>query len=150
MIGFMSKCQSGFAEKEMAEYAKAGVIAEEVLAGIRTVMAFGGQGKELDRYTENLQGAKKSGIIRGVLTGISSGLTFFIMFSIYGLAFWYGTKLIMDDIEGEDCLPCHVAVNLTRNITNYSECLLCRRNSNRSDSRRKNGSRRGSSRRSSS
>jgi len=32
--------------KELAAYAKAGAVAEEVLSSIRTVVAFGGQKKE--------------------------------------------------------------------------------------------------------
>ena len=36
--------------KELHAYAKAGAVAEEVLAAIRTVVAFGGQKKESDRY----------------------------------------------------------------------------------------------------
>lgn len=45
----MSQAQSGFADEEMTAYGKAGAIAEEVLAGIRTVVAFGGQQKEVER-----------------------------------------------------------------------------------------------------
>ena len=36
--------------KELDAYAKAGSIAEEVLSSIRTVVAFGGEKKELARY----------------------------------------------------------------------------------------------------
>lgn len=36
--------------KELLAYAKAGAVAEEVLAAIRTVIAFGGQKKELERF----------------------------------------------------------------------------------------------------
>ena len=36
--------------KELNAYAKAGAVAEEVLGAIRTVVAFGGQSKELDRW----------------------------------------------------------------------------------------------------
>jgi len=104
--GMAAKVQSSFAEKEMEAYGKAGVIAQEVLSGIRTVVAFGGQEKEIDRYEQNLQGAKKSGIIRGMLTGISGGLTFGIMYAVYGLGFWYGVKCIMDDRESEECKAC--------------------------------------------
>jgi len=35
--------------KELAAYAKAGAVAEEVLSSIRTVVAFGGQEKECVR-----------------------------------------------------------------------------------------------------
>jgi len=36
--------------KELAAYAKAGAVAEEVLSSIRTVVAFGGQQKESIRW----------------------------------------------------------------------------------------------------
>jgi len=35
--------------REQAQYAGAGAVAEEVIGSIRTVMAFGGQEKEVDR-----------------------------------------------------------------------------------------------------
>ena len=76
---------------------QAGAIAEEVFSGIRTVFAFGGQEKELQRYQKHLTEARKSGIIRGMLTGSSGGMTFGIMYAVYGLGFWFGVKLIMDD-----------------------------------------------------
>ncbi len=40
------------------------------------------------------------------MTGASGGLTFGIMFAMYGLGFWYGVKLIMDDRESEACRAC--------------------------------------------
>lgn len=40
---------SAFTNKELAVYARAGAVAEEVLAAIRTVVAFGGQRKEIER-----------------------------------------------------------------------------------------------------
>lgn len=44
-----AKILSSFTDKELLAYAKAGAVAEEVLAAIRTVIAFGGQKKELER-----------------------------------------------------------------------------------------------------
>ena len=41
---------TSFTNKELLAYAKAGAVAEEVLAAIRTVIAFGGQKKELARF----------------------------------------------------------------------------------------------------
>lgn len=35
---------------ELKAYAKAGAIADEVLSAIRTVVAFGGEDKETERY----------------------------------------------------------------------------------------------------
>ena len=62
------------------------------------------------RYEGNLQFAKRSGIFRGMLTGVSGGLTWFLIFASYALAFWYGVKLVMDDAESclEDPANCHV------------------------------------------
>lgn len=40
---------SAFTNQELAAYAKAGSVAEEVLGSIRTVIAFGGQKKEIER-----------------------------------------------------------------------------------------------------
>jgi len=42
---------STLTKRELAAYAKAGAVAEEVFSAIRTVTAFGGQEKEAKRYT---------------------------------------------------------------------------------------------------
>lgn len=36
--------------RELASYAKAGAVADEVLLSMRTVAAFGGEAKEAERY----------------------------------------------------------------------------------------------------
>ena len=115
--GIAAKVQTSFAEKEMEAYGQAGALAEEVLSAVRTVVAFGGQQKEVQRYDKKLEGARTKGIYRGMLTGLSGGLSFGIMFAMYGLGFWYGIKCIMDDREGEACLKC----NLTSE--DYLQCL---------------------------
>lgn len=40
---------ASFTSKEQTAYAKAGAVAEEVLSAIRTVFAFSGQNKEIER-----------------------------------------------------------------------------------------------------
>ena len=50
--------ESFFATREQSAYAKAGAVSEEVLSSIRTVVAFGGQKQEIDRYERNLESAK--------------------------------------------------------------------------------------------
>ena len=47
--GVMAKALSNHSAKEMEAYGKAGAIAEEVFSAIRTVNAFGGQHKEIER-----------------------------------------------------------------------------------------------------
>ncbi|KAG5210221.1 hypothetical protein JEQ12_015415 [Ovis aries] len=48
-----AKILSSFTDKELLAYTKAGAVAEEVLAAIRTVIAFGGQKKELERVVSS-------------------------------------------------------------------------------------------------
>ncbi|GCC29141.1 hypothetical protein chiPu_0007578 [Chiloscyllium punctatum] len=85
--------------KELEAYAKAGAVAEEVLMGIRTVFAFNGQQKALTKYEANLKQAKDAGIKRAVTTSISIGLQNFLIYASYALAFWYGSKLVVDEPE---------------------------------------------------
>lgn len=93
-----SKILTTFTNKELTAYAKAGAVAEEVLSAIRTVIAFGGQKKEITRYEKNLEDAKKIGIRKAMTANISMGFAFLLIYASYALAFWYGTSLI---IEGE-------------------------------------------------
>ncbi|XP_036614936.1 ATP-dependent translocase ABCB1-like isoform X2 [Trichosurus vulpecula] len=90
-----AKVLSSFTDKELLAYAKAGAVAEEVLAAIRTVIAFGGQKKELERYNKNLEDAKSLGIKKAITANISMGIAFLLIYASYSLAFWYGTTLII-------------------------------------------------------
>ncbi|KAM7316115.1 hypothetical protein ACRRTK_024795 [Alexandromys fortis] len=93
--GIWAKILSSFTDKELQAYAKAGAVAEEVLAAIRTVIAFGGQKKELERYNNNLEDAKKLGIKKAITANISIGAAFLLIYASYALAFWYGTSLVI-------------------------------------------------------
>ncbi|XP_015708894.1 phosphatidylcholine translocator ABCB4-like isoform X5 [Coturnix japonica] len=101
VLGFSSalwaKIISTFTNKELTAYAKAGAVAEEVLAAVRTVVAFGGQRKETERYQKNLEDAKQMGIQKAISANISMGVSFFLIYGSYALAFWYGTILILSD-----------------------------------------------------
>lgn len=44
------KVQSTLKEKEIEAYGKAGAVAKEVFSSIKTVMAFNGEKKEIERY----------------------------------------------------------------------------------------------------
>ncbi|XP_035936817.1 phosphatidylcholine translocator ABCB4 isoform X2 [Halichoerus grypus] len=90
-----AKILSAFSDKELAAYAKAGAAAEEALGAIRTVIAFGGQNKELERYEKHLENAKKIGIKKAISANISMGIAFLLIYASYALAFWYGSTLII-------------------------------------------------------
>ncbi|XP_058534063.1 ATP-binding cassette sub-family B member 5 [Ochotona princeps] len=86
--------------KELRAYSKAGAVAEEVLSSIQTVIAFGAQEKEIQRYTKNLRDAKDVGIKKAIASKLSLGAVYFFMNGTYGLAFWYGTSLILSGEPG--------------------------------------------------
>ncbi|NWU79996.1 ABCBB protein, partial [Onychorhynchus coronatus] len=85
--------------RELKAYAKAGAVADEVLSSIRTVAAFGGEKKEVERYDKNLVFAQHWGIRKGIIMGLFSGYMWFIIFLSYALAFWYGSKLVLEEEE---------------------------------------------------
>ncbi|XP_051532212.1 bile salt export pump-like [Myxocyprinus asiaticus] len=84
---------------ELQAYAKAGAVADEVLSSVRTVAAFGGEKKEVDRYDRNLISAQRWGIRKGLIMGFFTGYMWFIIFLCYALAFWYGSSLVVDTQE---------------------------------------------------
>ncbi|XP_054157708.1 ATP-dependent translocase ABCB1-like [Oppia nitens] len=100
----IGKLQGKFSTTEADSYSKAGAVAEEVLGAIRTVYAFGGQTKEIDRYDKNLEPAKKSAVRRQMFTAIGLAVMFLGMFCTDGLAFWYGVRLIIRSIRDNNHL----------------------------------------------
>uniref|UniRef100_A0A671WRE3 ATP-binding cassette, sub-family B (MDR/TAP), member 11a n=1 Tax=Sparus aurata TaxID=8175 RepID=A0A671WRE3_SPAAU len=85
--------------RELKAYAKAGAVADEVLSSIRTVAAFGGENKEAERYDGNLAEAQTWGVKKGTIIGVFQGYLWCIIFFCFALAFWYGSKLVIDTKE---------------------------------------------------
>ena len=57
----------------------------------------------VQRYNENLTEAKDFGVKKSFVAGLGSGLVYGILFCSYGLAFWYGSRLVRESIrEGND------------------------------------------------
>uniref|UniRef100_A0A669QCE8 ATP binding cassette subfamily B member 11 n=1 Tax=Phasianus colchicus TaxID=9054 RepID=A0A669QCE8_PHACC len=51
------------------------------------------------RYDKNLVYAQHWGIRKGIIMGVFSGYMWFVIFLCYALAFWYGSKLVLEDDE---------------------------------------------------
>ncbi|CAI8057874.1 ATP-dependent translocase ABCB1 [Geodia barretti] len=92
----MSRIVASFTAREQSAYAAAGSVAEEVLSAIRTVVAFGGENKEAERYGEQLKKARNVGVKKSIFTATAVGSLYFIMFNTFALGFWYGSQLILD------------------------------------------------------
>uniref|UniRef100_A0A8C0FXB2 p-glycoprotein n=1 Tax=Chelonoidis abingdonii TaxID=106734 RepID=A0A8C0FXB2_CHEAB len=97
---------ASFTTKELSAYARAGSVAEEILTSIRTVVAFNGQMKALAKYDVNLENARKVGVKKSITTYTSLGFTEFVLFGAFALAFWYGTKLTVEEKENYDNRTC--------------------------------------------
>ncbi|KAF1747318.1 hypothetical protein GCK72_023780 [Caenorhabditis remanei] len=80
-------------KNEMSAYSSAGGMANEVIAGIRTVIAFNAQPFEISRYGDLLAEARKMGIRKSVVLAICSSFPLVLMFVIMAGAFWYGAIL---------------------------------------------------------
>ncbi|XP_077296429.1 multidrug resistance protein homolog 49-like [Arctopsyche grandis] len=93
----VARIQSTLTTRELKAYNMAGVIAEEVLSSIRTVVAFGGEKKEVERFSKNLRPAQITGSKKGLYSGIASGVMWLIIYVSYAVGFYYGVTLILDD-----------------------------------------------------
>ncbi|XP_062514381.1 ATP-dependent translocase ABCB1-like [Corticium candelabrum] len=96
VAGLFSKLIANYAANEQSAYAKAGSVAEEVISCIRTVVAFGGQDKESERYNTELKGAQKIANKKSVMSGLVLFATMLVIFGAYALGFWFSGVLIRD------------------------------------------------------
>ncbi|KAJ8255333.1 hypothetical protein GJAV_G00203680 [Gymnothorax javanicus] len=97
--GLIAMAVAKLTGRELQAYARAGAVADEVLSAIRTVAAFGGEEKEVERYDRNLIEAQNWGVRKGTIIGLFQGYLWCIIFLCYALAFWYGSKLVIDTKE---------------------------------------------------
>ena len=89
------------------QYAQAGGLATEMLSGIRTVTALNAQPDAVMRYRRFILKAMDIGILKGLKVGLGHGALFGCFLATYALGFWYGAKLIADQLQKgctENCL----------------------------------------------
>ncbi|XP_063825682.1 ATP-dependent translocase ABCB1 [Ostrinia nubilalis] len=102
LVGLAGFIASKLSKKEAVAAGKAGSIAEEVISSVRTVYAFSGQQKEIDRYQLHLADSRKINIKKGFYNGVAMGVLFFCIFCSYALSFWFGYKLMVEEPENYD------------------------------------------------
>lgn len=81
-------------QAELDRVSKAASIAEESLATLRTAKAFGIEHNLVQLYDESNRQATRFGIKRSLYQGIGMGVFFFVIYSGYALAFYFGAKLL--------------------------------------------------------
>uniref|UniRef100_A0A158PBN0 ABC transporter, ATP-binding protein n=1 Tax=Angiostrongylus cantonensis TaxID=6313 RepID=A0A158PBN0_ANGCA len=92
------KLLSRASKLENYAYSTAASLANEVIGGIRTVIAFNAQPFEIQRYEKELKTARKLGIRKAFVLASFSALPLFLMFAAMAISFWYGTTLVLDDV----------------------------------------------------
>ncbi|KAI9235662.1 MAG: P-loop containing nucleoside triphosphate hydrolase protein [Podila humilis] len=90
----MAKYTTESSAEGQGSYAQAGGLAEQAIGSIRTVFAFNGQKRELQKFSDNLDSAYKDGVKKAWATGLGMGSFMLIMFLGYSLAFWYGSHQV--------------------------------------------------------
>ncbi|KAJ3689475.1 hypothetical protein LUZ61_018639 [Rhynchospora tenuis] len=92
----VSRIVSTLSTRAQTKYSEAGNVAEQTIGSIRTVASFNGEIRAVTIYNQLIHKAYKSYVREGMATGLGMGLVFMILFGTYGLAVWYGSKLIVN------------------------------------------------------
>lgn len=97
-----AQTQGKLTAREQESYAGAGNLAEEILGAVRTVVSFGGEKQEVERFENFLVPARKASQWKGAFSGLSDAILKSMLFLSCAGAFWYGVNLIIDDRYVED------------------------------------------------
>uniref|UniRef100_A0A0D9V4J0 MDR-like ABC transporter n=1 Tax=Leersia perrieri TaxID=77586 RepID=A0A0D9V4J0_9ORYZ len=94
--GAVSKMLAKISTKGQASYSDAGNVVEQTIGAIKTVVSFNGEKQAIASYNKLINKAYKAAVEEGLTNGFGMGSVFFIFFSSYGLAIWYGGKLVLN------------------------------------------------------
>uniref|UniRef100_A0A7S2S7J6 Uncharacterized protein n=1 Tax=Mucochytrium quahogii TaxID=96639 RepID=A0A7S2S7J6_9STRA len=136
---FMSKTLQEATSTGLEAYARAGGVAEEAFAMIRTVVALGAESTVEEKYRKEILNAEGHGIRKARTTGIGMGFTFGVYFLIYALAFWYGSVLVKESrVQAASVYPPNTTINALcyrGNVIDSAQAnlLLCPTNGYTSD-----------------
>lgn len=83
-------------KQSLESYALGGSVAEEVISSIRNATAFGTQDKLARQYDKHLAQAEKYGYKVKFALAIMVGFMFMVIYLNYGLAFWMGSRYLVD------------------------------------------------------
>lgn len=74
-------------------------IASESLSHIAVVQAFGAGPRLETKFRQRMSEAEKWGIKKAFVAAVQAGLLYFIAYSANGLAFWQGSKMIVESLR---------------------------------------------------
>lgn len=99
----MSFVGSHYVEKysgKMSDHvATASALASEALSNVPVVQAFSANARLELNFAAALGSARKEGIKKAIVTGLQTGLMYFIAYAANALAFWQGSRSIADAVS---------------------------------------------------
>ena len=98
LMGSGSQYQLKNNQLSLQAYAVSGTLADEVFSSIRNAVAFGTQDRLALEYDKHLQKAEHFGFRNKAAISVMFAGIMFIMFSSYGLAFWQGSKFLIEGV----------------------------------------------------
>mmetsp|Transcript_20465 Transcript_20465/g.62301 ORF Transcript_20465/g.62301 Transcript_20465/m.62301 type:complete len:1315 (-) Transcript_20465:278-4222(-) len=104
-------------EATQTAYAKAGAVAYEVIASLRTVLSFNGTQLMRARYAEQTAYAEKVGISRALKVGIANGAMLAGFVVMYLVITFFGGWMIWTLVEEDGCDP-------SNSVDNGGDCEL--------------------------
>ncbi|XP_058212254.1 ABC transporter B family member 9-like isoform X2 [Rhododendron vialii] len=96
-VGAMGIIMTKMSIRGQLAYSEAGNVIEQTIGAIRTVASFTGENLATKTYNSKLQVAYVTTAQQGLASGIGFGAMVLIIFCSYGLAIWYGAKLIIEN-----------------------------------------------------
>ncbi|ORX80523.1 P-loop containing nucleoside triphosphate hydrolase protein [Anaeromyces robustus] len=110
-----------YTKKSQEAHSTVSGISQEAFSQIRTIVSFGNEQKEIDRYVNHLKPTKKYGIIKATAFGICLGLIFGISYSSHGIAFIKGSQYIYEGkMTGGDVMK--VFMGIFMGVLSFSGC----------------------------
>ncbi|PKI68654.1 hypothetical protein CRG98_010934 [Punica granatum] len=88
------KFMKGFSADAKMMYEEASQVATDVVGSIRTVASFCLEEKMMQHYKKKCEGPMKTGIRQGLVSGISFGVSIFLMYCMYASSFYAGARLV--------------------------------------------------------
>ncbi|KAK7363394.1 hypothetical protein VNO77_05536 [Canavalia gladiata] len=92
----MSYAFAKMASRGQAAYSEAATVVERTIGSIRTVASFTGEKQAVAQYNKYLTKAYIIGVQEGVAGGLGFGSVRLCVYCTYGLAVWFGGKMVLE------------------------------------------------------
>ncbi|XP_057415708.1 ABC transporter B family member 11-like [Lotus japonicus] len=79
-----------------AAYSTAASVVEQTIGSIRTVASFTGEKQSIVKYNQSLIKAYKTVVQEALASGLGFGSLYFVVICSYGLAVWFGGKMVIE------------------------------------------------------